>query len=309
MGGYISVNFCQEFDTIGEILGLSRKNRGKVKDCYMKNKTKTIFCLNHGTLAGLVQEQQKMQFRRIKEKWSTLVSNLKTQKMTPKNNQLSHTMQRETAYKEHMQDHQRYMKKEDQAQVAVTTSMSSLEGLSYWEGECWRMQDHNPSLSNALPGPIPQTIDGNEIHLFGLYKLIEGMGGYISVNFCQEFDTIGEILGLSRKNGGKVKDCYMKNKTETIFCLNHGTFVRLVQEQQKMQFRRIKEKWSTLVSNLKIQKMKPKNSQLSHTMQRETAYKEHMQDHQRYMKKEDQVQVAVTTSMSSLEGLSSWEGE
>nr|GEZ79276.1 ARID DNA-binding domain-containing protein [Tanacetum cinerariifolium] len=28
--------------------------------------------------------------------------------------------------------------------------------------------------------------------------------------FCQEFDTIGEILGLSRKNGGKVKDCYTK---------------------------------------------------------------------------------------------------
>nr|GEW52164.1 phospholipase-like protein [Tanacetum cinerariifolium] len=97
--------------------------------------TETVFCLNHETLVGLVQEQQKMQFRRIKEKWSTSVSNLKTQKMTPKNSQLSHTMQRETAYKEHMKDHQRYMKKEDQAQVAVTTSMSSLEGLSSWEGE------------------------------------------------------------------------------------------------------------------------------------------------------------------------------
>nr|GEV03919.1 ARID DNA-binding domain-containing protein [Tanacetum cinerariifolium] len=65
-------------------------------------------------------------------------------------------------------------------------------------------------LGKALPGPIPPTIDGTEIHLFDLYKLIEGMGRYISVNFCQEFDIIGEILGLSRKNGGKVKDCYMK---------------------------------------------------------------------------------------------------
>ncbi|GJX56898.1 hypothetical protein Tco_0286795 [Tanacetum coccineum] len=38
----------------------------------------------------------------------------------------------------------------------------------------------------------------------------EGLGGYLSVHFCQEFDTIGEILGLSKRNGEEVKECYLK---------------------------------------------------------------------------------------------------
>ncbi|GKB88592.1 ARID DNA-binding domain-containing protein, partial [Tanacetum coccineum] len=62
----------------------------------------------------------------------------------------------------------------------------------------------------SIPGPIPPTINGIQIHLFDLYKLIEGLGGYLSVHFCQEFDTIGEILGLSKRNGEEVKECYLK---------------------------------------------------------------------------------------------------
>nr|GEY18283.1 ARID DNA-binding domain-containing protein [Tanacetum cinerariifolium] len=48
-----------------------------------------------------------------------------------------------------------------------------------------------------------------KIYLFDLYKLIEGLGGYVSVYFCQEFDTIGEIIGLSRGNGEEIKRCYI----------------------------------------------------------------------------------------------------
>ncbi|GJY21011.1 ARID DNA-binding domain-containing protein [Tanacetum coccineum] len=63
----------------------------------------------------------------------------------------------------------------------------------------------------SIPGPINiPNKNGIQIHLFDLYKLIEGLGGYLSVHFCQEFDTIGEILGLSKRNGEEVKECYLK---------------------------------------------------------------------------------------------------
>nr|GEY22818.1 ARID DNA-binding domain-containing protein [Tanacetum cinerariifolium] len=68
---------------------------------------------------------------------------------------------------------------------------------------------YNYYLDRSLPGPIPPIINGVQIHLFDLYKLIEGLGGYLSVYFCQEFDTIGEIMGLSKGNGEEIKKCYI----------------------------------------------------------------------------------------------------
>ncbi|GKD47845.1 ARID DNA-binding domain-containing protein [Tanacetum coccineum] len=64
-------------------------------------------------------------------------------------------------------------------------------------------------LQKQLPGPIPPIIHGIPIHLFDLYKLIECMGGYISVHFGQEFGAIAEILGLTRNDGDDVKKVYM----------------------------------------------------------------------------------------------------
>nr|GEU73014.1 sodium/calcium exchanger NCL2-like [Tanacetum cinerariifolium] len=65
-------------------------------------------------------------------------------------------------------------------------------------------------LEKALHGPIPPKINGVQIHLFDLYKLIEGLGGYLSVYFGNEFGTIGEILGPSKQDGEEVKKCYIK---------------------------------------------------------------------------------------------------
>ncbi|GJV34050.1 ARID DNA-binding domain-containing protein [Tanacetum coccineum] len=64
-------------------------------------------------------------------------------------------------------------------------------------------------LQKQLPGPIPPTVHGITIHLFDLYKLIECMGGYLSVHFGQEFGAIAEILGLTRNDGDDVKKVYM----------------------------------------------------------------------------------------------------
>nr|GEY10271.1 ARID DNA-binding domain-containing protein [Tanacetum cinerariifolium] len=68
---------------------------------------------------------------------------------------------------------------------------------------------YNYYLDRSLPGPIPPIINGVQIHFFDLYKLIERLGGYLSVYFCQEFDTIGDIMGLSRGNREEIKRCYI----------------------------------------------------------------------------------------------------
>ncbi|GJW31638.1 ARID DNA-binding domain-containing protein [Tanacetum coccineum] len=67
----------------------------------------------------------------------------------------------------------------------------------------------NHYLDRSLPGHIPPVINGVEIHLFDLYKLIENLGGYLSVHFCQEFDKVGEIMGLPKGNGEEIRRCYM----------------------------------------------------------------------------------------------------
>nr|GEV56059.1 Myc-type, basic helix-loop-helix (bHLH) domain-containing protein [Tanacetum cinerariifolium] len=69
---------------------------------------------------------------------------------------------------------------------------------------------YNYYLEKSLPGPIPPTINEVHIHLFDLYKLVEGLEGYLSVYFGQEFGIIGEILGLSKGNGENLKKCYIK---------------------------------------------------------------------------------------------------
>ncbi|GJT60904.1 ARID DNA-binding domain-containing protein [Tanacetum coccineum] len=63
-------------------------------------------------------------------------------------------------------------------------------------------------LEKPLPSPIPPKINGVQIHLFDLYKLIEGLGVYLSIYFGNEFGTIGEILGLSKQDGEEIKRCY-----------------------------------------------------------------------------------------------------
>lgn len=56
----------------------------------------------------------------------------------------------------------------------------------------------NHFLKRPLPGTIPPIIHGVPIHLFDLYKLIDCMGGYLSVHFGLQFGTLAELLGLTR---------------------------------------------------------------------------------------------------------------
>ncbi|GKC19162.1 ARID DNA-binding domain-containing protein [Tanacetum coccineum] len=67
---------------------------------------------------------------------------------------------------------------------------------------------YNHYLQKGLPGIIPPTIDGITIHLFDLYKLIDWMGGYLSVHFGLEFGALAEVLSLTRSDREKIRKCY-----------------------------------------------------------------------------------------------------
>nr|GEY35437.1 ARID DNA-binding domain-containing protein [Tanacetum cinerariifolium] len=67
----------------------------------------------------------------------------------------------------------------------------------------------NHYLETQIPGPIPPIVQGVPIHLFDLYKLIDCMGGYLSVHFGHEFGAIAEILGLKRSDGEEIRMCYL----------------------------------------------------------------------------------------------------
>nr|GEU50926.1 ARID DNA-binding domain-containing protein [Tanacetum cinerariifolium] len=68
---------------------------------------------------------------------------------------------------------------------------------------------YNHYLKRPLPGTIPPIIHGVPIHLFDLYKLMDCMGGYLIVQFGQEFGALAEILGLTRSDGEEIRKCYI----------------------------------------------------------------------------------------------------
>nr|GEW22018.1 ARID DNA-binding domain-containing protein [Tanacetum cinerariifolium] len=70
----------------------------------------------------------------------------------------------------------------------------------------------NHFLMRPLPGSLPPIIKGVTIHLFDLYELIECMGGYISVQFEDDFEGLTELLGLERSDGLDgldIRRCYL----------------------------------------------------------------------------------------------------
>nr|GEY73265.1 ARID DNA-binding domain-containing protein [Tanacetum cinerariifolium] len=60
-----------------------------------------------------------------------------------------------------------------------------------------------------LPGSLPPIIKGVSIHLFDLYELIESMGGYISVQFENDFEGLAEIFRLERSDVFEIRRCYL----------------------------------------------------------------------------------------------------
>nr|GEY06113.1 ARID DNA-binding domain-containing protein [Tanacetum cinerariifolium] len=85
-------------------------------------------------------------------------------------------------------------------------------------------------LKREMRGPIPSKINGIEIHLMDLYKLVECLGGYLSVYFAKEFGYIAEMFALSYDYGEEIKECY--NKYLDVFKCYYST-ARVPQLEQE----------------------------------------------------------------------------
>nr|GEV58204.1 ARID DNA-binding domain-containing protein [Tanacetum cinerariifolium] len=68
---------------------------------------------------------------------------------------------------------------------------------------------YNHYLKRQLSETIPPIIHGVPIYLSDLYKLMDCMGVYLSVQFVQEFSAIAGIRGLTRSDGEEIRKCYI----------------------------------------------------------------------------------------------------
>nr|GEZ29290.1 ARID DNA-binding domain-containing protein [Tanacetum cinerariifolium] len=73
---------------------------------------------------------------------------------------------------------------------------------------------YNYYLDRSLPGPIPPKINGVQVHLFDLYKLVESLGGYLNV-FTSYYKTARvpqqEYESILKKPTRKVEEDKYKN--------------------------------------------------------------------------------------------------
>nr|GEU99433.1 ARID DNA-binding domain-containing protein [Tanacetum cinerariifolium] len=88
---------------------------------------------------------------------------------------------------------------------------------------------YNEYLKREMPGPIPLIINDTEIHLIDFYKLVESLGGYLSIYFAKEFGYIAEMFGLSHDYGEEIRKCY--NKYLDVFKCYYNT-TRVPQKEQ-----------------------------------------------------------------------------
>ncbi|GJW96417.1 ARID DNA-binding domain-containing protein [Tanacetum coccineum] len=57
---------------------------------------------------------------------------------------------------------------------------------------------------------IPPRVGVMEINLLGLHKMVDNLGGYLSVTLGDKWNTIASLQGLTNEDGEAMKDCYMK---------------------------------------------------------------------------------------------------
>nr|GFC87282.1 ARID DNA-binding domain-containing protein [Tanacetum cinerariifolium] len=58
--------------------------------------------------------------------------------------------------------------------------------------------------------PLPPIIGGVKIDLLGLYKMIDSMGGYLSVSLGNKWKDVAMIHGLPEEHDEDVKKCYKR---------------------------------------------------------------------------------------------------
>nr|GFB91845.1 ARID DNA-binding domain-containing protein [Tanacetum cinerariifolium] len=65
-------------------------------------------------------------------------------------------------------------------------------------------------LKQDVLEPLPPVIRNVKIDLLGLYKIVDSMGGYLSVSFGNKWKEVAAIHGLTEAHGEDLKACYKR---------------------------------------------------------------------------------------------------
>ena len=63
-------------------------------------------------------------------------------------------------------------------------------------------------LNQAVLGQIPPVIGAVRVDLLGLLKMIDSLGGYLSVTFGDKWKKVSTLLGLTEEDEEAMKKCY-----------------------------------------------------------------------------------------------------
>ncbi|GJY48719.1 ARID DNA-binding domain-containing protein [Tanacetum coccineum] len=92
-----------------------------------------------------------------------------------------------------------------------TDCATSKEGNGYdVETEIYLKQD--------VLEPLPPVIGNVNIDLLGLYKMVDSMGGYLSVSFGNRWKEVAVIHGLTKAHKEDLKACYKQTIDMVKFC-------------------------------------------------------------------------------------------
>ena len=63
-------------------------------------------------------------------------------------------------------------------------------------------------LQQDVLGSLPPVIGVTKIDLLGLYKFVDGLGGYMDVTLNNKWNKVAQLLGLTQEDEEAVKECY-----------------------------------------------------------------------------------------------------
>ncbi|GJZ95155.1 ARID DNA-binding domain-containing protein [Tanacetum coccineum] len=73
-------------------------------------------------------------------------------------------------------------------------------------------------LKQDVLEPLPPVIGNVKIDLLGLYKMVDSMGGYLSVSFGNRWKEVAVIHGLTEAHEEDLKACYKRTIDMVKFC-------------------------------------------------------------------------------------------
>nr|GEU52872.1 ARID DNA-binding domain-containing protein [Tanacetum cinerariifolium] len=191
MGGYISVQFKDDFEGLAEVLRLERSDGLEIRRCYLDDLEPLVSNYKAARSSNPTGGYEDEGIRRFEDYRGD--GNMDGSMAAKEKGRVEHfgiTLGKEEEGKKGEALSNEWEEHRDKFNRVLT----------------WFF---NHFLMRPLPGSLPPIIKGVSIHLFDLYELVESMGGYISVQFENDFEGLVEVFGLERSDAFEIQRCYL----------------------------------------------------------------------------------------------------